>query len=476
MFFWKKVKFYKYFKLGKDNTSKDDILIKNEIVKENDVLIAWRNNGYFSFAKFFNVDHFINFYNNCTDKQKSFYAVFINDERYLYVDIDYKLIFPIDDNKKKRLIYYLLHLLDTFTQINIKCNTKNWLIWDATRNDKFSIHIINTDIILKCKVMHKFINVFKSHAQEQIEKKFTFITHKDKKFIVDTNVYAVNYQLWRLPLNHNGNLSSFLKLYNIKDEKIFDFKTQLKINLMNVIPKNLCIDIKFTKQQKLTHNNQNNQKLCLSNLKLCKYVKINQLNNVMTNIFNNNYEIINMNSNDNSYRIRKHYCPIAGREHKNNTGKIQLIHLQYMDKGLSYIKYLCMDEDCVCKYQYHRIINNDIIRPWIFRDVPFINKNVLNEIDYMIDIMFKNNIITYKEQMLQFQIIKDNKICTTKKDIIFSTFFHDNIIHTKCGISNMSIYYRSKEHIRFYYGQATAFCHICQIYYNLNNFQLTYSS
>ena len=84
-----------------------------------------------------------------------FYTVLTSSARYLYLDIDYK--WDINDhcirNTKIRLINIITRQLSQFIstygiQFNMNVNNSNLIIWDATRSDKFSLHIIHNGYIM----------------------------------------------------------------------------------------------------------------------------------------------------------------------------------------------------------------------------------------------------------------------------------------------------------------------------------------
>ena len=115
MFFWKQVRFYEYF--NRDDKQDAQVLMKNEIVKYNDVLIARRiDEQTFVFAKLNNIGHFIELYNKCKHNEKSFYAVLTKNKRYLYLDIDYTLTNPMCMHEKRILIQRIQHLLESFNR------------------------------------------------------------------------------------------------------------------------------------------------------------------------------------------------------------------------------------------------------------------------------------------------------------------------------------------------------------------------
>ena len=161
---WKGYTWYPYFN-NKINASKD-VLMRNENVYFSDIIVARMEKSKSpQFAKLKNIDEFIKLYDSCSIDDRTFYAVFINNMRHLYIDVDYPLKHKLKFKAKNQLIIKIIKALNEFnytyaSKHKIKIHKQKWIIWDATRNDKFSLHMINNDVICDCAVMHDYIIKF----------------------------------------------------------------------------------------------------------------------------------------------------------------------------------------------------------------------------------------------------------------------------------------------------------------------------
>ena len=418
---------------------------------------------------------FISIYNNCNQENKCFYAILTNDYRYMYLDIDYKLITPLNQQKKDKLINIIIQALNSFIQLyksNFGINNydqQKWIIWDATRLSKFSIHVINFSIIMH----HKLNRLF-------VEKFSLYILNVDKYTIpaeckIDKNIYHTNYQLWRLPGNHNGNFSTVLKLY----KNNMHFIEQLKINFMNNIIKN---EYSYNKMQTLNNYKQlpEIKHVPKTQTKIDKKIKCGSMNQQTIELDEIEQLIIKkfktaqivqkkLLNNIVYFTLKKHHCPIIKRHHKSNTCKIECYNSLYLTKNLAYIKYFCMDEECrtLMPYNYYSL-DNILYRPWIFTEILNLNNDIIRELDLFIELLFKHKILVYKNSNIKFQIFKDGKMRdkTVLHNMIISTFLHDNILHGYCKQSNIRIHYKSDSHFQVKKGKPTIYCKKCQIFYN----------
>ena len=153
-------KWYEFY--NNNNQPKNKVLIQSEFILDTDLIVAKKiGPKTFQFSKFNNISQFINCYNNTVTINQTYYAVLTNSLRYLYFDVDYKTFVRLEGSKKCKLICEIQNLLNEFNnyyhmKFNIKKNINNWLIWDGTRNNKFSLHLINTDIILNYKMQYDY--------------------------------------------------------------------------------------------------------------------------------------------------------------------------------------------------------------------------------------------------------------------------------------------------------------------------------
>ena len=527
----KQLVWYPYFN-NEINSSKD-VLMRNELIYLTDIIIARMvKDKSPQFTKLNNIDEFITLYNKFSIDDRTFYAVLVNDLRYLYIDIDYPLKKKMDINAKNQLIIQIINALNKFNYIyaskyKMKIHKKQWMIWDATRDNKFSLHMINDDIICHCEIMHKYIIEFGEWV-----KKNNIISIN---CVIDTSVYSTKYQLWKLPGNHGGNINSYLRLITydlLPTQPLFinkyklSFKHELQKNFMHQIKQkcwhnnhqqkrygksmsnnNISINRQYDNNNEMNQQDSYDESLSTNNITIKKQCnnnnEMNQNNDyeksVLTNrisikkqcgnniemnlqiidaqnekyekilhkIFGQEYKltmITNKNICNDVKRINKHWCPIAKRIHKSNSGKIQL----YIKDHLKYIKYFCMDEDCHNKWEYYSLTTG-IIRPWLFITVSDLNKKIIYELDVFINLLLKQRIICYAQNILKHEIISMNTIILYKNNDIFSTFMHNNVIHYQCSISDMSLSYKNPNHKYIKFGKITLYCRNCKKFYNFSN-------
>ena len=474
MFSNSKIKWYDYY--NNDTADKNMVLMRSEYILKNDLLIARRRYAKsYQFAKLNSIDEFIHLFNNTASELCTYHAVLTNTLRYLYFDVDIKLTKPLHKYDKVQLILVICNVLNKFNshyhiRFNIPRYAHNWLIWDATRIEKFSLHIINTDIIMDYKMQHNYC----THINQWIknnDKLQKFKINVDEVF--DDNVYSANYQLWRLPENHNGNIHSKLTLYN----KSMTLKEQFISNFMINITKSdsykkHCSNHSTTSKPAvhiqsikiLNIQKSNVQKLRVHNLPL---LPIN-IQNKLYLIFGNGFMLSKMHDNKNTninYRIKNHYCPIAKRVHLSNTAKIVLCNTSKKDMFFAYIRYYCMDEDCYNKGKYYSL-SKCLLYPWIFDCMNHLESAIIQDIDVKIQQLFKMNILEICDESKKYFILKNKKLQFNTDSIIVSTFFENHIYHTICKKSNISMCYRSTKHKYANYGLFCCYCKTCDDYLN----------
>ena len=424
----------------------------------------------------------MSFFNNSSKNDRSYYTILTTKSRYLYMDVDFKWnVMSADIYKQKQMLTIkIMEYLKQFMilygyKFGIEYLNSNVYIWDATRTNKFSIHIIDAGNVMYYLDIKKFVNCFKYWLS---------INNKlDTQCNIDNNIYHNNYQLWRLPLCHNGKQTS--TLYLINRELCLD--EQFKLNFMNhlstykkefvsynlIIPQRLHINKVKLKQDVnksfliteinnkhcIKHQLQNNTSHINS---ICKRFMIN-INNITQSIKNN--ELI----------IRKHYCPIIKRQHRNNTARIKFHEKQLINnKSIAYYVYMCMNQECIDIQQYVYCKYDCCIfkRPWLISEFESIDFSILIELDNFIQKIFENNIITYKTHKNKHIIINTNKIRYNHKDYIMTTFFCSNIIHTKCNRNDISLSCKSTRHKYINYGRICLYCRKCSTFVNFKNNQL----
>ena len=488
---YKTPKWYAYY--NNIAESKCNVLTKSEYILHCNLIIARRIScKIFQFARLNDIDEFINLHNNTPIENRTYYAVLTKSSRYLYLDIDYKLNKPLNNKQKCLLIGKIRNVLNTFNnyhymKFGIKKAKNKWLIWDATRCNKFSLHIINTNIILKNKAQYIYCN----HLNAWIKNNNVFKNFDIKCDVFDNNIYHDNYQLWRLPHNHNCNGNSILKLH-IDQMSLWD---QFNINFMcNVsqhnMSENKVSEYKFNTYAK--NNKMHKLKLQSTILTDCKYNSNSSINKLQLNIptevstisklstiphqkisdiFGNNYNLTYMQNKDSSeiqYRIKNHFCPIADRKHLRNTGKLIFCNFNVLNNNFRYIKYYCMDQNCHYNGRYYSL-SNVLLRPWIFDNMLRLPLSIIQKTDICINILFVENKLKFRKNSSKYYIIKNTKLKfyrDNKEDnIIWSSFFENHIIHTVCNESNISVCYRSKDHKwAKEYGLFCCYCKKCKDY------------
>ena len=474
------------------------VLTRKETIYPQNVLIAQKKDNCWIYAKFVTMDQFIKHYENCEITKRSFYAILTEESRYLYLDIDYKLSSYLSLTKHTLLISTIQKYLNKFVAIygnkfGIKYKNSKWIIWDASRLsnnkkyfvDKFSLHIIDVGNILHYLDIKLFAEKFSY-----------WLTKNNAIFddcVIDNNIYHAGYQAWRLPYNHNGDKRALLKLYNqtmnLKDQFEINVMNKLKnvessyLNKLNLIEnritnKQYTLVTKNTLQQPISQLNKNSLTVIEFNHIPINYVypnliKLNQMiHKKLYIIFGvcmpkkiKNYE----------YILTNHYCPILKGVHKRNSGRLLLLHIPNHINS-EHCVYICMD--AVCRKRMKQLficLSTKFKRPWLMYKLHNLNEKLLIELDTFIDLLINNNILIYNKENEQ-SIIKTNKLRFEQKNLIFSTYTNDKVIHKTCGLNNISLSYKHPTHRFINYGGLTLYCKNCKIFVNFKNGNLNVGS
>ena len=451
-------KWYKYYNCKKAPESQ--VLLQSTTVYSDNIVIARRIGQQWSFTKFLSLDHFMDMFNQCSLDEKSFYVTLRSPIRYLYVDVDYALSQPISTSTKRQLISTIKHNLSKFVEMygnkfTVKCSNAKWLIWDATRDDKFSLHLVNINYIMHYKEIKHFVDDFQQYLCQN------GILHHQCK--IDTSVYGKDYQLWRLPENHNGNPRTILRLYN----ESLSLRKQFKYNIMN----NVKLSTKYIPT---IQPHTRAIKPCKSNPVEIQYNNIDiqpKILDALVQIFNT--ECIYKGKKQ-EYIIRQHFCPVAKRKHKSNTGRLSIKNIHTYENSY-YCIFRCMSSECEAKQKgfIYLSLSSELKRPWLFHELSILTAMDIKDVDLFIDLLLKHH-LAYKKntEFKQFIIKTGQKIRFNHSQQKFSTFFSDNIIHKRCGTDCIQISYKETHHPLAFFGQATFFCHRCKMYINLKNQQL----
>ena len=183
------IKWYAFY--NNKNRTPDKVLQKSCTINTNGLIVArkiGKGPGDWMFTKFSTLDHFMHIFENTHVKNRKLYAVLTDDIRYLYLDVDYKLNQPITSFQKNELITIIKYALSLFIEsegyrYGIKNNAQNWLIWDASRNNKFSIHLINKDVTMIYWSIEAFVGQFRNFVKNCSKLKL------NKGCTFDTNIY-----------------------------------------------------------------------------------------------------------------------------------------------------------------------------------------------------------------------------------------------------------------------------------------------
>ena len=420
---WPKV--YKWFNNDKEDNT--EVLIKNENIRIGNFVVAKKcYHGIrerFVFMKFKNVTHFFDVYQKLEEKERVFYSVWTQQYRYLYLDIDYKRTGMQHDDK---LIIQCMDLLRRFMEQQNSNKIiihgeyqKHWYLWTANRKDKFSLHVINSKIVMHVEDMKELITKMKTFS---IEHKIFADT-----FMIDLNVYKTQYQLFKLPYSHGKTIDSTFILYREQKKKC-NLEMQLKLHDMNNLRENNKVKIVCNRAKR---NEESNVQQMSNTLRIT-----DEYNMYTVTSFGYTWKLKIVKSYDHfkrQYKMLGHICPIAGRRHKRNEAYIHCCTLQTVtnQKDIEYIKYRCMHDYCV-KKQFRYSFDIKIKCPWMFDNGIQMDIKVMKDIEMCIQILTEYNIINELHELHPYDLLKVNKIQYDRKSLEFSTFFCNDISHLEC--------------------------------------------
>ena len=450
--------FYKY----NDSTAKqDDVLLKNITVYPSTIIVASKINGTNTFTKFASIDKFFQFFIQTPPEQRVFYAVLYKNTRRIYMDIDYQLTKPLSNKQQNKLIKSIYSDLITFTTIygykyGINIHKCNWYIWNGSRNNKFSLHIMDT---YHC--CHFLIN--KTLAID-----FNHWLHRNNKIPstckIDDNIYHHGYQLWRLPACHSGNNSSTLQLYN----STLSIYEQIQISFMNDChqPPPSCKQIKNNIQNKITTpSKQFNNNITRNQIQTTKIKP-----KIQEDTFNQLQQMLKTNNitpyHNGELLIKKGWCQTANRRHKNNSGRVLLCYVT-RPQAIKYIRWTCMDDECKLQYKTKLItINNEWKYPWIFKPLSKhsqITNAIMKKVHTFFQQLFDTNMLQIQKGTHQNTIIQQNNLSVNTEDYIINGFLYNNIEHTGCYYTKcMKFHYRNPTHKYYFYGEICLYCPTCK--------------
>ena len=443
------------------------VLLRNITLYRHSIIIAVMNKrSHIQYSQFNNVTQFMRFFQMADIENRSFYAVFRHPLRHPYMDIDYKLNHCMSQRNENKLINLLINKFKKFLEIHgyqykIIYSKINILVWNASRNNKFSLHIIDSGHVIHISLIEKMIQHFnyllaQNHLLPQL-------------CTIDTNIYHNNYQLWRLPGCHTGNINSTLRLISHS----IPFKQQLAINLMADTCSIAEIDTSaLSTTNKILEISKSNQKQIQNSARIQRPINNNcytqltpKIRNQISNLFQTNI----IQPYHNEILLKHHLCPFAERKHKNNTARLDLLFLNNQPQ-FPYLLFRCMDSNCQLVYRSKYISLTPLWQhPWIISTILHISNitiPALRKIDLFFTEAYKHKIIHRKPNTSASTVLLKNKIWEQKHDSIFTTFLDDKIVHTICGHSNMQFQYRNTNNKYISFGPIALFCKSCHCFVN----------
>ena len=438
-------KWYTYYNNCNDKLNS---LLSNTTLYDKSVLIATKdvNHANFMFTKFVSIEQFYQYYCNTTFDNHMFYAILTTTQRFLYLDIDYKLESKLDKYEirtlSKNIYDCLIKFVHTYgNQFEFKNNNNDWLIWNGSRNNKFSLHILNPQQLLNIKLQKTFALKFDSwlHINNKVPKQLR----------IDSCIYHSNYQLWRLPYCHNGDKNSVLVLQNSKLPLIKQFELSCMVN----IPEKYKLNNKIINNiQKISTLSKNEIKVESLRYNHCIIQNLLQTNNIKPY---KNHELI----------VKQHLCPISQQKHQNNTARIKLY---YVTNTIMYCVFTCMKDTCreIMKQKYINL-SHKWNYPWVIEHLIKINKLlIIEKVDTLLKKTFDTKILTFNKTAYSNAIIKTSKLRFNINNMLFSCFFTDDVIHSKCLKNALYMYSKNKTHYKYYSDEVTIYCNNCKIFIN----------
>ena len=455
----KRTIWYKKF----NETNNNEALMENEIVEGDDIIIAKRYKEYnqWHFTKFSTLDEFVRFYKQTSKKQRTFLVVLRHNYRYIYLDIDYKLSTPLSQKQCKILRDSIIHCINkTYARHRIRFNFKQnnplWYVWDATRPNKFSIHLICPHVVMHYERIKEFAIL--------CNEKLHLSTSANINLKIDSLIYRKNYQPWRLPYNHTGNIQSELKLITPMNLTLYQ---QFDINCMN-----------NTKVR--THANA--PLVCIPQIKRdpiifteCKQRNQRNINSIsQDNLLNQVQKIFCFSTystnNKNEFIVRKNYCPIRKGTHTNNTARIAISNAPNCPNSC-YYAFTCMDQRCQKKqHVVYGNLQSNWYRPWVMATINVTDTKILREIDNFINQLFLSKTIKSICDNNHHEILKPIAHRYNTPGYTFTSFFTTNIIHIICRHNDIAFHYKCRMNpnaIR--YGNTAIYCVKCKRYINYHN-------
>lgn len=447
-----------------------DSLCTNESVSDNNIVIAKvvqriNNKPSFMFTKFHSIDDFLKYFNNCKILDRKLYVVLRNQFRYLYVDVDYHTTSRISKQEYQSLKFIIISTINKFTKGDKQIkkynpttyNIPNWFIWCATRDKKFSLHCINTSIVLPVGILQTIT--------QQINEILHALADFPSQCKLDDRVYKRHYQLWRLPLNYKDtNCSKFTLVTQKVKERV-----QFQYNFMNF---DQLRHVKMHKNNIIKNCDNSHQVKCNKIKKKPNKYHIITNDAASTVIINKIFEQFKIRrfygEDRNGFILKDHTCPIKKDTHKSNTGRIQILTCKNIDNS-NYIVYNCFDAEC--QQKTHRLfisMSNMYRRPWILEHFSHCDKLIHTQLDNFIhQLLVDKHIKIVTNASSQNAIWNDNGIVNGDSikfgyaKYIFTCFLNNNIICLGCKCNKLSLLLKAKTHQFAHMGLLAVKCNGC---------------
>ena len=423
--------------------SNEDIIDTNIIIAK--LVINNSLNNKYLFTKFYTTSDVVDYFRCCKDVNKKLYVVLRNKFRYLYIDVDYQTSNVLSQTEQTKLKYLIIKTINNYLDHNKNIckytyNKQKWFVWSATRNNKFSLHCINTSIILPNDIIQQIIQNVNIILYARVD--------FPKQCKLDDKVYKTHYQLWRLPMCYKYNQDSQFKLITTP---IINITKQFEINFMNFNQSTYLNT--YTTNQTKTFKTKRNQKRYLDTHNNCISTLQTQPEVAVRNKIYKIFNITTLNKKDiNGFILKDHICPIKNNPHRNNTARIKIIN-EYKP-NTSYVRYNCFDSDCQQQAQYIFItLSNVYKRPWLFNKMDILSANLMKQLDDFIDDLLFNKVIHINNKCKLKNIThNDNGIIEHKSlrwndnNYTFTCFLKNNIIHTQCNNNALTLLLKKKSH------------------------------
>ena len=446
------------------DVSKDYVLTRNTTKYSGNVVVAKKvpnacKNTYM-YAIFDSLDHFVNEIEEQTRDDWTYHSVLTEDYRYIYFDIDCKLDNPLSVDEHRMYSKLILQSLVNFFRMYGNClieqpMTPNWHVWDATRKDKLSLHMVDNTQMLHLEHIKYIASKFGLYLKNKLESFHRNDNgNKVHKLKVDLEVYKKGHQLWRLPLNSNGKKGSVLRLLDISFDPYLTRKEQFNINFM--LNKRGIKNGRIRERQITQFNIPHTVSLTYHN----KYDKkiIHKIRQVFEMKGKAGFVAA---SHNNEFIMQGHKCVIKGDYHQSNSGRLRIMECA-LDIHKFYCKYTCMDEHCqrIKTSVYINLSDGFILRPWIFLNVGWakLDIDIVKEVDTFIDKLLNQKILGCDYACSNF--INNRTILFNNNDYIFQSFTSDDVRNLCCGCRGMRLSYRSPNNEYIKYGRVVLSCNM----------------